>query len=201
MPLYDRNITSSVNEETLAKVSQSKIDFADGGFYPFLKFFINKTTKIPNDLIRISGYGENNPFLEQSSKPKVFVELINFKSPSLKNCYNGSGEVKLFTQTEYQIYFVNDTMRAPMLFETAIRGYWDKCQQILKEFEYFVQTFKGRVFAPSQISLKSQKRLYNTRNTYPIVVLNVYMGGFVIIDIAELENREFDDIDTTIILK
>lgn len=202
MPLYDSNVSQTDNfgAERLAKRDEQYIYFSDGGFYPYLKYLINKSTGIPNGSIYLSGYGENNPFLQQDKAPKVFLELFMYRSPCMSGYFDGYGDTHIFMQTKYRVYFVNDNYRAPFLFEAALKASSGKLDEISKKFAEYVKQYKDKLFMPSQISMGSNKT-HKEFSFYPIISYDVFMSGAITHNIKELENVPFDDIDNGVILQ
>lgn len=194
MPLYDKDIPKNpiVGDEALPTTNTTNISFTDGSFYPFLKFFINMTTKIPNEYIYYKGYGQNDPFLEQSGVPRAYIEQYEFGTPAMSGDMDGYGDLTILQAITYRVYFANDMKRAPLLFEHAIRTYPDKLNEInkviMKEFA------KEAVSLPRIFSIKDRKH-YQGMSIMPIVGYDVFCVGHVTINVKELENTPFDDIN------
>lgn len=200
MPIYDKNITTPIEEEALPKTNENYIHFSDGAFYPFLKYLISTTTGIPNSHIYIKDYGENNPFLEQSKAPKVFCELYKFDTPSISGSFDYNGNMLLFAHTKYRVYFVNDNWRAPFLFEASFKGNVDKLENIIKDFKEAKEVHKLILHTPEQLTMGTKKE-HKGFSTYPIVTYDVLMSGYIIQNIKELESIPFDRIEDAVILK
>lgn len=212
MALHDSDIKQSDipnGEDLLSKSNKQEIGFADYGFYPFLKFLINYTTKIPNDNIRISGFGEDNPFLDQSNVPKVFVEQIMYNSPMMSGGYDSEGNVAMFMETTYRVYFVNDTYRetdSPYLkslhyaFEASLKADTGKLGDIATAFYKYADTNKVRLFKPSQITMLPRKN-YMTNGLYPIITIDVSMNGYINYNDETLKNKSFNEAELGIILQ
>lgn len=201
MAVYDKNVTiDPIFNEPLPKNNESIIYFSDGQFYPYLKYFINQSTKIPNTHIFIRDYGENNPFLEQSQSPKVYCEMYDFKTPCITGKFDANGDMYLFAQVRYRIYFVNDNYRAPFLFEAAMKGNVDKFEQVAKDFLKAYREQKFRFCVPKTMTLSSSKE-HKGLSTYPIIIYDVFMSGYIVQNIKELENIPFDEAHLGINLK
>lgn len=199
MPLYDSSVTAT-GANANAKTSEISTNFIDGGFYTWLKYFLTYTTGFTNDRIFLRGYGENNPFLDQSSTPKIYCELYEFNSPSLSGHLDSSGNVSIFMQSKYRIYFVNDGFRAPFLFEAALKSNPDDLMAVNKKF---TETYKNQgldINIPSNILMHKNKTL-SGMSVYPIINYDVELIGYQTHNIEKLKNISFDDIANGIVLK
>lgn len=201
MAIYDKNISPDPTlNEPLPKTNENYIHFSDGAFYPYLKYLINQVTKIPNTHIFIKDYGENNPFLQQSKEPKVYCEMHDFRTPCISGAFYGNGDMHLFAQVMYRVYFVNDNYRAPFLFESALKGNIDSLDKVTKAFIRAYNDLKFRFCTPKTITISS-KKAHKEFSTYPILIYDVLMNGYIIQNIEELENMPFDQVNGQINLK
>lgn len=187
------------NLEPVQKEHITRIDFVSGGFYPFLKLLLQRSCGIDERLIYIRAYGQNDPFLDQSSEGKVYVENFMHSTPLSSGKLQGDGRVSIWTTTRYNVFFVNDLYRSPVLFESAIKVYNDDLVDSVQEFRR-VYGANHSVAVPEQISVGTQKML-NTEGLYPLVYYDVFLAGWLTYNLSELKNTPFIDSDFTIKLK
>lgn len=185
--LYDKNLEPL--PDSLPKEVQDNIFFTDGGFYTFLKYLIHKATDVPNSNISQKNYGENNPFLQQGSDPKVFLELIDYGSPTMSGFFDSDGNMNIIMNVKYRIYFCNDPIRSPLLFESALKGNPDIIRVVMEEF---FETYKDKVlYSPQTITMNSKKNLKND-GIYQIICYDISMIGYQVFNIEYLKNVPFD---------
>ncbi len=199
MAVYDRNVNIP-DADLLPKQDNANIHFSDGGFYPYLKYLINQSTKVPNTHIYIRDYGENNPFLEQSKDPKIYCELFEFDSPCISGNFNARGDMSLYASVKYRVYFVNDNKRSPFLFEAMLKGNVDVLEKVTRDFIELYKTSRIAVPTPSTITMPSRK-VHKGFSVYPIIIYDVVMSGYITQNIKELENVPFNEIDMAVILQ
>lgn len=199
MAYYGNDVNQQ--QQPVQKELKTKIPYIDGSFYPFLKLLLNKACGVPNKFIYIRGYGENDPFLDTSIEPKVFVELISFDTPAMSGELDGLGNVSAFSSSTYMVYFVNDIFRSPILFESSIKLFSETMSSINDEFKKVYANSRS-VSLPKIISLKKEKiKMEFNMGLYPIVVYSVYMAGVITHNLDELKNTPFNDVKTTLKLR
>lgn len=195
MAVYDKNIViDSPIQESMPKENESLIYFSDGAFYPYLKYFLNQVTKIPNSHIFLRDYAENNPFLEQGQTPKIYCEMYEFNTPCISGNFDSNGDMYLFAQTKYRIYFINDNWRAPFLFEATMKGNVDNIDKISADFLRAFRDHKFRFSVPKTITMGSKKE-HKGLSVYPILTYDILMNGYLIQNIQQLENMPFDKVN------
>lgn len=187
------------NLEPVQKEHITRIDFVSGGFYPFLKMLLQRSCGISDRLIYIRAYGQQDPFLDQSDQPKVYVENYWHTTPLSSGKLLGDGRVSIWATTRYNVFFVNDLYRSPVLFESAIKVYSDDLEESVQEFRK-VYGNNHSVAVPEQISVGKQKML-NTEGLYPLVYYDVFLAGWLTYNLTELKNTPFIDSEFTIKLK
>lgn len=200
MPLYDSNLPkdSIFSGDTLPQEHIKNIEFHDGAFYPFLKLLIQESTKMDAKNIYYKGYGEQDPFFDQSGVPKAFCERYEFSSPALSGEMDADGNLTILSSVTYRVYFLNDIARSPILFEAAVKAYTDALININKALE---QEYKNKVVSiPRVMSIGKQKHAEGL-SLYPIIIYDVFMCGHITQNLKELENIPFDSISGGINLK
>lgn len=200
MPLYDVNIPKDpvLGSENLPQEHIKNIEFHDGAFYPFLKLLIHESTKIDPKNIYYKGYGEQDPFFDQSGVPKAFCERYEFSSPALSGEMDADGNLTLLSAITYRVYFLNDIARSPILFEAAVKAYTDTLRKINIALD---KAYKNKVVSiPRVISIGKQKHAEGL-SLYPIIIYDVFMCGHITQNLKELENIPFDSISGGINLK
>lgn len=193
MPIYDNNIPKK--PETLDKEYNTAIQFSDGGFYPFLKYLIAKITNYDINQIYLADYGENNPFLEQSGKPKIFTRLIDFNSNSLTSILYANGNTSIIADSKYRVYFANDNVRGPLLLEATLKGSTDYLHYIIMEYRDMFDKNK-QITMPDNITMASKKVLVREDNVFPIIAIDIVIRGKIYFNIDELRNAEYDSVIT-----
>lgn len=192
MPIYDNNI----DDNNQAHEFIQPVLFADAGFYPFLKYLINKTTRIPNSNIYTNNYGEHNPFQNHNTK-KAICSLIDFKTPSMTHELTSDGNVSVYCFSIYRVYFIYDPFLSAIAIENVIKGDVRKLEEITKEFKTAHFTDKT-ITSPSTISMRDEKKIISDRGIIPMVVMDIILGGKIYYNIEELANRQFTNIDSNI---
>lgn len=195
MAVYDNHQTTE-----LPKQNEVVTHFSDGGFYPFLKYFLNYVTKVPNEFIFIKDYAENNPFLEQSKTPKIYCEMYDFATPMISGNFDLNGDMFVMGRAKYRVYFVNDNWRAPFLFEASMKGNVDNLDNIKRAF-IEVYTERKKKYATPQLMTMGIRKEHEAISVFPIISYDILMYGYLTQNIKELESMPFDDVFAGVILK
>lgn len=189
MPLYDTQTTTKIDKDVAVKSY-----FVDGAFYTWLKYMLNYSTSIPNENIYLKNNGEGNPFLEQGSSPKIFCELYEYSSPAMTGKFNANGDFSILMHARYRIYFVNDSYRAPVLFESCFKGNADYFQKVSNDFVSKYQNEGISLSIPRSVSMRKNRTLIGT-SVYPIINYDVELIGRQTHNIDRLKNVEFDNCE------
>lgn len=197
MPIYDNDIKQQ--PDMLDKQVNTPYQFSDGGFYPFLKYLLQKATNYKASQIYVKDYGENNPFLEQSGIPKIYCDLIDFNSQSMTSILYANGNTSIIIDCKYRIYFANDNVRGPLLLESALKGSGEELHYIIKEYKEMFEKNK-QISLPDNITMASKKVLVKDGNVFPIIAIDIVMRGKLYYNIEELRSAEYDSVETNAIV-